>query len=286
MRRFEHLIIFVAVRTIYLMFELMPLRIASDIGGWLGRTFGPLMPVNKVAQKNLQLILPERAAEHPKIIVGMWENFGRVFAEYPHLKTIAAGRGGARLDIVGLENFAALREPGRGGFVVSGHLANWEFGPNLAAANGVPVHVVYRPPNNPLLDRLLASARSGAVSSIPKGIDGARQMIKYIKNKEYLAVLIDQKMNDGIEVPFMSRPAMTAAAVAQLAIRYQVPICMVRPERIAGIHFRWTALPPFIPAPDADVADVTARMNAQIGDWIRARPEQWLWIHQRWQKFL
>jgi len=287
MRQLEHLLIFIVIRTLYLFFELLPLRVASGLGGWMGRNIGPLLPMTKVAWKNLQLIMPERATDHGKIIRGMWDNFGRVFAEYPHLKTIAAGRGGAQVDVVGAENLEAFRGMGRGGVFISAHLGNWEVGPGLSAAHGVPVHVIYRPPNNPLIDRLLSSARhaSGAVSSIMKGSAGARQMIQYLKNKEYMVVLMDQKMNDGISAPFMGKLAMTATSAVQLAIRHQVPICLIRPERIAGIHFRWTVSPPFIPAPDADVVEIITRLNGELSDWVRERPDQWLWIHQRWQKF-
>lgn len=279
----RHLLEFIAVRTLFLMFELLPVKCASDLGGWLGRNLGPLFPVTRIARQNLSRALPERAAEHNQIIRGMWDNFGRVFAEYPHLKTIAAEKGGAQIDLVGMENLAALRNMARGGLIITAHLANWEFGTYTSAAHGVPLHVVYRPPNNPLVDRLLASARAGgAESSIVKGPEGARQMIRYLKNKEYIAVLTDQKMNDGIEIPFLGLPAMTAAAAAQLAIRYQVPICLARPERIAGIHFRWSVMPPFIPAPDADEKEVMTQINDQIGEWVRKRPDQWLWIHRRW----
>jgi len=285
MPRLKHILEFTAVRAFYLLFELMPLGMASAVGGWLGRTLGPLFPISNIARRNLRMILPERAAEHKKIIRGMWNNFGRVFAEYPHLKSIAAGQGGARIDIVGEENFNVFRAMARGGVIITAHLANWEFGPYMMAARGLSPHIVYRPPNNPLVDRLLSSARSGgAASSIPKGAEGARQMIKYLKGSDYIAVLIDQKMNDGIPVDFMGRPAMTVHAPAQLAIKYQVPICLARCERIQGTHFRWTVMPPFIPPQNSDVQTVMTQLNEQIGDWVRARPEQWLWIHRRWGK--
>ena len=285
MPRLDHLLIFVAVRTLYLFFELLPVCAASALGGWLGRNLGPWLPVTKIARKNLQRVLPERTSDHHKIIRGMYDNFGRVFAEYPHLKTIAASRAGADIEIVDLENLNTMRDMNRGGFILTAHLANWEFGTYVAAAHGVPMHVVYRPPNNPLVDSLLASARAGAaVSNIVKGAAGARQIIGYLKNKEFIGILVDQKMNDGIAVPFMGTSAMTADAVAQMAIKYQVPICLALPERISGIHFRWTVLPPFVPARGDNSTEIMTKINNQIGDWVRARPEQWLWIHNRWGK--
>ncbi len=284
MPSFKHLITFIGVRTLYLFFELLPVHAASDVGGWLGRTLGPFFPASKAARKNLKRILPERAAEHEAIIRGMWDNLGRIFAEYPHLKAIAESRGGARVDLVGRKNLEAFKDMGRGGLMVGGHTANWEFGSRFMAELGVPTHVVYRPPNNPLVDRLLAGARAGAISSIGKGSEGARKIIRILKNKEFVAMLIDQKMNDGISIPFMGVPAMTAAAAAQIAMRHQVPICVMRCERIKGVHFRWTVLPPFIPPVDGDEVEIMTRINDQLSAWVRERPDQWLWIHHRWGK--
>lgn len=282
MPKLKHILEFVGVRTLFFMFEILPLRAASALGGWLGQTVGQWLPPTHTARKNLMRVMPERAAEHAGIIHRMWNHYGRIFAEYPHLKTIAAGKGGARVDVVGRENLHVFRAMARGGLLVGGHVGNWEFGSAMLSTPEWPLHAVYRAPNNPLVDRLLAGVRGGIASSIPKGAKGARDIIRVLQKKEYVVMLADQKMNDGIEVPFMGIPAMTAAAPAQLAIKFQVPICMMRCERIDGIHFRWTVLPPFIPAPDAGAHAVMAKINDQIGAWVRERPDQWLWIHRRW----
>lgn len=282
--RLDHLLTFIAVRTLYLLFEILPLRAASDLGGWMLKTIGPVLPVSHVARDNLRNVMPERQKEHGKIIRGMWENFGRTFAEYPHLKTIAAQKGGAKVEVMNLEHLHAFRDMGKGGLIITAHLANWEFGTYTTRAEGVPMHVVYRPPNNPLVDRLLSSARAGGVnSSIAKGADGAKDIIRNIKSHDFIAMLIDQKMNNGIELDFMGKPAMTAPAAAQLAIKYQIPMIIAWPERVKGIHFRWHTQPPFIPTPDADPAALMQQLNDQLGKWVRAHPEQWLWVHRRWK---
>lgn len=284
MKKLEHLLVFILVRTIYLFFEMMPVRLASDMGGFLAKTFGPLLPVSRVARDNLMRVMPESKSEHAKVIRDMWENFGRVFAEYSHLKTIAAGKGGAKVEVMNMEHLHAFRDMGKGGLIITAHLANWEFGTYTTRAEGVPMHVVYRPPNNPLVDKLLASARAGAAeSSIEKGSDGAKDIIRYIKSNEYIAMLIDQKMNNGIELDFMGKPAMTAPAAAQLAIKYQIPILVAWPERIKGLHFRWHTFAPFVPAPDADPAALMQQLNDKLSEWVRAHPGQWLWIHRRWK---
>jgi KDO2-lipid IV(A) lauroyltransferase len=228
--------------------------------------------------------MPKRAAEHKKIIRAMWDNLGRVFAEYPHLKELSDGRGGATIELVGEENLQEFINMKRGGIIITGHMGNWELGSPLFTRLGVPVHVVYRPPNNGLVDKLISRARGDAVSTIQKGSAGAREIIRVLRNKEFVAMLIDQKMNDGVPVPFLDVPAMTVAAPAQLAIRNQVPICVIRCERLHDIHFRGTISKPFIPAPDAEPIDIMTQLNEQLGSWVRERPDQWLWTHRRWGK--
>jgi KDO2-lipid IV(A) lauroyltransferase len=284
MRQFSDLIIYIGVRILYGIFEILPLRAASALGGFLGRMVGPLFPVTNIARKNLARVLPERAAEHKKIIHGMWDNLGRVFAEYPHLKEITENRGGATIELVGTENLQEFINMNRGGIIITGHMGNWELGSPLFTSLGAPVHVVYRPPNNPLVDKLISRARGDAMSTIQKGAAGAREIIRVLRNKEYVGMLIDQKMNDGISVPFMGVPAMTVTAPAQLAIRQQVPICVIRCERLEGVNFRGTISPPFIPAAGADEVEIMTRLNEQLGAWVRERPEQWLWVHRRWGK--
>ena len=99
-------------------------------------------------------------------------------------------------------------------------------------------------------------------------------------------MLADQKMNDGIPVPFFGRPAMTAPALAALALRFDCDVLPARAERLAGAHFRLTVFPP-LPLPrtgdsHADAAALMAQVNAILETWIRDRPEQWFWVHQRW----
>jgi KDO2-lipid IV(A) lauroyltransferase len=121
---------------------------------------------------------------------------------------------------------------------------------------------------------------------IPKGPAGARLLLRSLKGGKHLGMVVDQKMNDGIAIPFFGRDAMTAPALAELALRFDCPVVPVRVERLEGARFRITIDPPL----DLDVtgerrADITAAMvkvNALIESWVREHPEQWLWLHNRW----
>ena len=259
---------------------------ASNLGGFLGRTIGPRLGVTSRARRNLRLAFPDKPeGEISRIVRDMWDNLGRVAAEYPHLARITAPDSGrVTLDV---ESVRDLRDRKTAGILASAHLANWEILPVTAARFGLDMTGIVREPNNPLvrplMDRLRGVAGGGRA---PKGKDGAKQAIEVLRSGRVLGLLFDQKLNDGIPVPLFGVDAMTAVAPAQLALRFGCPIVPVRVERTGPARFRMTSQAP-IEVPDTgnrreDVARVTGQLNGILEDWIRARPEQWLWLHRRW----
>ncbi len=269
---------------VHRLFRALPLDHASALGGRIARTIGPRLPGSRTARRNLTRAFPEKtAAEIETILRGMWDNLGRTIAEYPHLEQI----GHERVEVVGAEHADALRDDGKAGIMVSGHLANWEVQPVVARQRGLELALVYRAPNNPLVGKLLIGLRNTASDTlIPKGPDGARMLLRVLSKGGHVAMLIDQKMNDGIPVPFFGRDAMTAPAAAQLGLRFNVPLCLALTERLDGARFRVTVLPPMeYPTSgdrNTDSRIVMERLNALLEDWVRGRPAQWLWLHRRW----
>lgn len=266
------------------LFRSLPLDRASALGGWIGRIFGPRLAANRIARRNLTRVFPEKpAAEIEAILTGMWDNLGRTIAEYPHLDRI----GSERVEFVGGEHADALRDDGKGGIIVGGHLGNWEVQTIAARKRGLEAAVVYRAPNNPYVDDLLVALRGAATDTqIPKGPNGARALLRLLANGGHVGMLIDQKMNDGIPLPFFGRDAMTAPAAAQLSLRFGIPLCVVFTERLDGANFRVTLFPPqACPTSgdrNADSRILMERLNRVLEDWIRERPAQWLWLHRRW----
>lgn len=287
-RRIAHPLEAVAAYGFAALCRALPLDTASNLGGWIGRTVGPRLPGTRTARRNLTRAFPERTpAEIDAIVTGMWDNLGRTMAEYPHLDALGEFGPGGRTELVGGEHIHTMRDDGTAGILVSGHLANWEVQSVVSRKLGLELALVYRAPNNPIVDRLLTDLRGAATGThVPKGPDGARALIRILGNGGHVGMLIDQKMNDGIAVPFFGRDAMTAPAAAQLALRAGIPIRPARTERLGGARFRITVLPPLEPPAtgdrNADVRIVMQRLNDLLESWIRERPEQWLWVHRRW----
>jgi KDO2-lipid IV(A) lauroyltransferase len=265
----------------------LPLDIASAAGGALARWVGPRLGVSKRARRNLRAALPEvSTARIEAILRGMWDNLGRVAAEYPHLRHIRVFPPDGRVETRGIEHLDRALAAGRPVILFGGHLGNWEIAALAAGQYGLDIAQIYRAANNPLVDRMISQFRGHRGEFIPKGVVASRRAIAALRRGAHLALLADQKLNDGIPVPFFGRPAMTAPALALLALHFDCTVLPARVERLQGARFRLTLYPrlelPKSGDRDADVATVMTAVNATLEGWIRERPEQWFWVHSRW----
>lgn len=273
---------------VFTLFKTLPIDIASAIGGFISRIIGPYLRISQRAKDNLISAFPEKSeTEIITIIQGMWENLGRLAAEYPHISKFVVDRDDKRVEYIGGEHIDLLKKSGNSAIFFSGHIGNWELLSLGAIRHGITVDRVYREANNRLVEWLYRSGRATVEGAlIPKGPTGARALLKSLKNGRHLFMLIDQKMNDGIPVPFFGRDVMTAPALAELAIRYNCPLIPTRITRLGGARFRLTIFPPLdLIRTDNHQADVSANMaqvNMLIEKWVRDKPEQWLWLHKRW----
>lgn len=289
MTRLRHLPEAIGLYAVMGLVGLLPVDAASNLGGFLGRTIGPRLPVTARARRNLRLVFPEmKEPEFKRIERGMWDNLGRVITEYPHLGRITDLKAG-RITLVDIDRVYALRDQKKAGIMASAHIANWEIMAVAAARHGVDPTIVVRTPNNPLVGRLIDRLRGVAGGArTPKGAAGARKSIEVLRQGRILGLLFDQRMSDGIPAPFFGIEAMTAAAPAQLALKFRCPLIPMRIERTGPGRFRITSYPA-IPLPNSgdrqsDIAQIMGELNRVLEGWIRERPEEWLWLHRRWPK--
>ncbi len=267
---------------------------ASTVAGRFARIVGPALPVSRVAYANLVTAMPELdAAARRRIVRGMWESLGRTAGEFPHLATLqrdTASGPGWELD--GEDILYKLAAEGGPVIFFSGHIGNWEILPRAAAACGFPCANFYRAASNAEVDAIIRGVRAQtvgeAVDYFPKGRRGARQALRHLGRGGHLAMLVDQKMNDGIEARFFGLPAMTAPALAGLALHFRCPVIPAVVRRIGPARLRVVIEPPLaLPQSGdraADVASLTQTVNDVLERWIRASPESWLWLHRRFPK--
>lgn len=267
--------------------RLMGVDRASDFGGWLGRTFGPMSGAHKVASRNLKLAFPDKdAAWHEQILCEQWDGLGRSFAEFPLMDKILPSTG--RVEVVNKERLVEIAENRIPVVFVSGHLSNWEVMPAAIVDSGVVCEMTYRAANNPYVDRRIKESRFryGVRLFAPKGGDGARELLEGMKQGKSVALMNDQKFNSGVAAPFFGHLAHTAPGPTRLAIRFGTVLQPMSVQRLKGARFRAVVHDPIVPPKTGDrTADIEAgvrMINAFMEDRIRERPAEWFWVHRRW----
>ena len=277
-----------AAHALFALLGALPLGWASALGAALGGSIGPLLPVHRQGLDNLTRALPELSpAEVRRCARRMWRHLGRVAAEYPHLHRFSVNEPGGRVELVGRAHLDEAKRSATGGIFFSGHIGNWEIAALPLEQSGIPVTSIYRAANNPIVERMISRFRSAVMRhGVPKGHEGTRELVRTLGAGKHVALLVDQKLNTGIPVPFFGRDAMTASAVATFSLRYDCPIWPVRVERLGGVAYRVTIYPKLAMAQEGTreerIRAVTIAINQIFEDWIRERPEQWLWLHRRW----
>ena len=266
---------------------------ASNLGGRLLRAIGPLIPVSKTAHENLTAAMPELSpAQRRRIVADTWENLGRTIAELAHIGNLRETASGPGYRISGAEYLQNAVTSGRPSLVLTGHIGNWEIIPPAVYGRGMDLAFMYRAASNPLVDALILQMREAnmgrKVTMFAKGSAGARGALAHLAHNGHLGMLIDQKLDNGIAVPFFGIPAMTAPALAAFALKFQcaiIPIHVVR-EGAARLHVICEA-PLVLPDTGERAADTLALMtsaNKILERWIREVPGSWLWLHRRWPK--
>ncbi len=272
---------------LFCVFRIMPVNVASGIGGFLGRSVGPLLSATRRARRSLGLVYPEKSErERAAIVRDMWDNLGRSAAEFPHLGKMSR-RNGLNIELVGAEQILQLAANRAPAILVGAHMANWELMSVFLSRVGLDLTSVARVMNNKLSQVVIEHSRnSHGGARIDKNKRGTRQAMAALRRGGMLGILFDQKFNNGIAARLMGHEAMTAPGPALLSIQFGCPVIPVRIERIRGTKFRISCYPE-VEAPRTndkhdDVKVLTQRLNDVLEQWIRERPGQWLWLHRRW----
>lgn len=282
------------VRTLFAFARLIGPDCSANLGGFLARSLGPLLPVHRTAIANLEAAFPQTShREIRRIARAAWDNLGRTGFEYPHLDVLvdydhANPNPKGRIEVDGVEHFLALKADGRPALIFSAHLANWELPAIIAARYGLETTAVFRAPNDPTAARIVAEVRGKTMGGLEASRPGMVFALQGILDRGgHVGALIDQHLSRGVVTPFMGRPALTNPLLGKLARRFECPVHGVRVIRLPGHRFRIALTPPLDLPRDAegriDVAGAMTMMTATVESWVREYPEQWLWMHRRWR---
>jgi len=272
----------ILVYSLMALFRVMPSKAASSLGNFIGQNVAYRLLTSRKALRHVERSLGvNNKFDTKRIVKEMWGNLGRLFAEYPHLTELYMNQS----ELVGIENLGNIpTTPNSPAIFFSGHLANWEISAPSLRQQNIDVDLIYRAPNNPYVKRILDKCRSmdGTLRTYPKSSQGMRQVIMALKEGRRIGILIDQKYNQGIEIPFFGQPAMTSLAFIQLAKKFNCPLIPVQVERLGNdAKFRVTIHKPLDLTKD-DMTLIT-ESHTMLENWIRANPAHWLWLHKRWK---
>lgn len=274
------------------LFRSMGLERASDFGAGLLRRIGPMASVQHVARVNMQIAFPDaHERELDQLLDAMWDNFGRVLGEFPNTHRFDFSADSDQIEIEGGEILDELDRQGQPAVLVGGHFANWEVMPAVIVRRMKDCRITYRHANNPAIDKAIIDQRKAYGVNIlaPKGGSGAKELMAALKSGASVALMNDQKMNDGIAAPFLGREAMTASGPARMALRYDCPLVPMNIVRKERTRFKVTVYEPLEKPQGTDAAailELVTRVNRFIEAQIHRAPEQWFWVHRRFEKSL
>ena len=283
----RHFIEYLAVIFFFFIFKLLGLKISSLSGGIIFSLYGYFSKRNITVKKNIMRVFPEITKhELNSIISKMWFHFGRVVGEYPNLNKIKIGE---KNNII-IENEKNLINPLKkysNCLFFSAHIGNWELTSHLLIRKGYKINFIYRAPNNHLVDKLLRKIRLNyGVGLIRKGNRGAKKCLKILNNKGgHIGMLIDQKMNDGISTSFFGKSVKSPSAIAKFALKFNCPIIPAVCFREHSTCFKVSYSKPITPDELKRIGnekEIMNYLNKYVEKWIKQRPEQWIWFHNRW----
>ena len=277
---------FIFIIIFFSLFKILGLRFSSAIGGKLFEIIGPLFRSKILIHTNIRKAFPEISLEKlNKITKLMWNNYGRVFAEYMFIKDFRTNTLNSKIEIQGQEILEEIKKKNKPVIFISGHLSNFELMAMHIEKSGIKLSAIYRPLNNIFLNKIMERIRRKYICKfqIKKGIAGVRKIINMLKDNYSTALMIDQRVSEGIEINFFNQKALTTTIPAQLIKKYNIEVVPVCIERIDKINFKITISKPLKLSNHNTVENITENLNLVLEKMILKNPEQWIWSHNRWR---
>ena len=286
MKYFNYFFQFLFVMLLFSLFKLLGLNFSSKIGGKLFEKIGPLFRSKKLIHTNIKRALPQISQESLNEIVRlMWNNYGRVFAEYIFIKDFRDGKYSSNIKIEGQDILEKIKQTEQQVIFISGHLSNFELMAMHLEKTGIKLSAIYRPLNNIFLNPLMEKIRKKYICKhqIKKGIGGMKKLIS-LKNQNFsTALMIDQRVSEGIFSNFFNQKALTTTVPAQLIKKFKIPVVPIHIQRNKGTNFKITIQKPIIFSEETSIKNITDKLNNVLENLIKIKPEQWIWSHNRWK---
>ena len=275
---------FVFFTFLFLLFKLIGLKISLILSCYLFRSFGPFFRKKKIIINNIKMAIPKiEEKELNRIVNSMWCNYGKIFAEYVFLKKFKESK--SYVEIEGLEILRKIKNSKKPVVFISGHFNNFELMAMEIEKSGVNLAAIYRPLNNFFLDKIMVYLRKNFIckNQLVKGISGVRNSFKLFKKGFSLALMIDQRLSEGIKTTFFGKNASTTTLPAQFVKKFKAEIVPIYIYRSKNFKFKMKINEPLIFKENETIEDITLKLNIWIENQITKNPNQWIWSHNRWK---
>ena len=286
MKLIKYFFQFLFIIFFFSLFKIFGFKISSKIGGKLFEIIGPIFRSKKLIHTNIKKAFPKNnSVEIKKLTKLMWNNYGRVFAEYMFIKDFRFEKIDSKIEIIGQEILDEIKKSNKPVVFISGHFSNFELMAMQIEKAGIKLSAIYRPLNNIFLNRIMEKIRKKYIckNQIKKGIAGTRELIKFQRNNYSIALMIDQRVSEGEKVNFFNQEAYTTTIPAQLAKKFDMPIVPIFIERINDTNFKIKISKPVNFLKSDSIKDITSKLNVIIEEMILKNPTQWIWSHNRWK---
>ena len=267
-------------------FKIIGYENASSLGEKIGKFLGPYFrSKNKIMNNLKQSNIGNSDSEREQIIRNMWGNYGRILSEYPYLKKFKKNNLNKYITIEGLEHLKEIKKNKKKVVFISGHFNNFELMAMQIENSGINVAAIYRPLNNFFLNNTMEKIRINDIckKQIKKGKAGTRELIKLFTGGYSVALMIDQRVSEGIPVKFFDKTALTTTIPAQLVKKYDCEVVPIYIERFNKNYFKMNVEKPLIFRKDSSLDDITLKLNKKLELMILKNPDQWIWSHDRWK---
>ena len=286
MKTIKYFIQFLIIFILFLVFKVLGLKFASYISGKIVSFIGPFFRSKNIIKSNILKALPNSSKDEiNKISKMMWHNYGRILAEYIFIKEFRMSKVKNSIKIIGQRKLDAIKESNEPVIFISGHFNNFELMAMHLEKSGINLAAVYRPLNNKFLNFIMEKIRKKYIckNQIKKGISGTRQLLSFFKKKTSIALMIDQRVSQGVKSNFFQHGAFTTTIPAQFVKKFKCKIVPIYIERTQGVNFRLTIHDPLEYSNTESVESITLSLNILLEKMILKNPEQWIWSHDRWK---
>ena len=285
MKRIVYFIEFILIKVLFIFFKIIGYKYSSNLGFLIGKIIGPIFRSKKLIIKNLQKANLQKQNNLEKIASDVLGNYGRIFAEYVHLKNFRNDKLEKYISIEGLEHLNNLKKTKKRAVFISGHFNNFELMAMQIEKAGIELATIYRPLNNFLLNKTMEQIRTENIckNQIKKGRAGSREIIKNLIKGKSIAIMIDQRVREGIKIDFFNNQATTTTIPAQLIKKYNCELVPVYIERKKNNYFKMFVSKPIKIDKNKSVLEITKFLNNLLERMIVRNIDQWIWTHNRWK---